>query len=48
MEQNEYMVISYSCCSMHGETEIDSYPTLEEAEKNACKGDKVVKLIKEM
>lgn len=46
--EDKYMVIHYSCCSEHGETEIDSFPTLEEAEKNAYKGDDIVKLIKEV
>lgn len=44
----EYMVLYESCCSEHGETEIEYFPTLEEAEKNVWAGYKIFKLIKEI
>lgn len=46
--EKNYMVLYESCCSEHGDTEIDYFETLEEAEKNAWAGYKIFKLVKEI
>jgi hypothetical protein len=43
-----YVVINESCCEEHGETEIDYYDTLEEAEKHAYAGNIICEVIREV
>lgn len=45
---DKYIVITYSCCSEHGGTEIYYYNTEKEARENASTGDTVAKLIVEV
>lgn len=43
----EHRYYGCPCCEDDpGGTDMDEYPTLEEAEKNAVKGDRILKLIR--